>query len=448
MIYLSHATSLLGAVALLWIAARLMGSLFETLRLPRVIGEIVGGLVLGPTLLSHFLPGVLGLVFAPTGLTSTVLPIISQIGLVLLMFVSGTHLRSFVHAGERRVVAVLAVAGIAVPFALGLTVQNWFDASSLQGAAQSDAAFVLVFATAIAIASIPVISRIMMDLGIMETPFARIVISTAVIDDLVLYIVLAIALSIARSPGTPEYGLPALIGLDSGGSLAPVYHVAATIGLILLTLIAAPRLLRRAAVTTSRWAAWDNGFLPQIVLLASVTALSYFLNINPIFGALVAGMAVGRNAAQANLQPSRALLFVGPKFFVPIYFALVGFKLDLIRQFDPVLFAGFLFFACLVKVASIYAGAMIASQPRAIALNLAAALNARGGPGIVLASVAYGTQIINENFYAVLVLNAIVTSLLAGAWLGWQLRRGEGAGFGVGLHDVGRLERSHSMAVR
>lgn len=407
--------------------------MFESFKLPRVIGEIVGGLLLGPTVLSHFLPVATSLVFARTDLSAAALPALSQLGLVLLMFVSGTHLRSFVSAGERRVVGVLAIAGIAIPFALGLFVQSYFETSKLQGAAGSDTAFVLVFATAIAIASIPVISRIMMDLGIMDSSFARIVISTAVVDDLVLYVVLAVPLAIARSP---EHGLPALLGLDSVGALAPAYHVVATIGLISFILLTLPRLLRRAGASALRLADYDNGILVQMTLLAAITALSYFLNINPIFGALVVGMVVGRSLEQSSRVPSKLLLLIGQRFSIPIYFALVGFKLDLIRQFDPLLFVAFLAFACIVKIASIYAGARVASQTRASALNLAVALNARGGPGIVLATVALEAQIINENFYAVLVLNAIVTSLLAGAWLGRRVRQGRIAGISLGLSET------------
>ena len=110
--------------------------------------------------------------------------------------------------------------------------------------------------------------------------------------------------------------------------------------------------------------------------------------------------------------------------FIPIYFALVGFKLDLIHHFDAVFFFEFLAFACVIKSISIFVGAKAAGETNSAALNLAAALNARGGPGIVLASVAYEAAIINENFFAILVLLAVVTSLIAGSWLGYAVRSG------------------------
>ena len=102
---------------------------------------------------------------------------------------------------------------------------------------------------------------------------------------------------------------------------------------------------------------------------------------------------------------------------MPVYFAIVGLRLDLIHAFDPLFFVAFLAFACAVKAASVYLGGRLAGQTRAGAGNLAVAMNARGGPGIVLASVAFDAAIISEEFYVSLVMLAIVTSLLAGTWL-------------------------------
>lgn len=416
--YFSSTVSLFSAIGLLLLAAHAIGKLFESVRLPRVIGETVGGLLLGPTLLSHFAPALTSAVISRTGWNATVLPILSQAGLILLMFSSGTQLRSFVERGERKVVGVLAVIGIVIPFLAGLLAEQFIDTANLLGSANQSTAFLLVFATAIAIASIPVISRIMIDLGIMDTPFARIVISTAVIDDLVLYVVLAVALGLVKSPTEIQSGLPALIGLAPASPWALAYHVLATIFLILSILVGGPSLLRFATRRRAWLFSWDNGAITQIFMLVVVAAASKFLVLNPMFGALAAGMVVGRITAQTDRKLPVSLQFIGKYVLVPIYFAIVGFKLDLIHHFDWQFFVAFLAFACAVKAVSIYTGARIAGKPHGIALNLAAALNARGGPGIVLASVAFDAKIINENFFAVLVLTAIATSLLAGWWLG------------------------------
>ncbi len=129
--------------------------------------------------------------------------------------------------------------------------------------------------------------------------------------------------------------------------------------------------------------------------------------------------AGGKNAAGGGIAPDaiRSIQGFAFAFFIPIYFAIVGLQLDLSRGFSVGFFLLFLVLACAVKAGSVYLGARLAGQASASSLNLAVALNARGGPGIVVASVAYGAGIIDQPFYAVLVMLAIVTSLFAGSWL-------------------------------
>ena len=169
-------TQLLVAVALLLIAARCVGRLFVCLRQPRVVGEIVGGLFLGPTFLSSLAPGVKNWMFPETGLVSVVLYALAQFGLMLLMYNSGNEIQSLFQHGERRTVFVLITIGTIVPFLAGVVFVLVLGAQESRGSTNNYVAFLLVFASAIAVTSIPVISRIMMDLKILKTAFARIVV--------------------------------------------------------------------------------------------------------------------------------------------------------------------------------------------------------------------------------------------------------------------------------
>lgn len=414
----------LAALVVLLLAAHLMGRLFDVLRQPRVMGEIVGGLLLGPTALAHFFPEGAGQLFASFGAKATLPAFVSQTGLVLLMFISGSHLRALAQRGERRVVAMLALAGVCIPLLAGLAVVPWVDMGNLIGSADSRAALLLVFATSIAIASIPVISRIMLDLGILETRFGRIVIATAVVDDIVLYVVLAAALGLVQAHGSPETGLAGLLGIEAGGSWASAYHVAATIAVWALVFLAGPPLLRRAFRAPLRLLTADQGAGAQLLFLLATTFLCKFMGVNPMFGALAAGMVARRVGSQQGLAAPASIARWAGAVLVPLYFALVGFRLDLIRHCDWLFFVEFLTFACVVKGLSIYGGSRLAGQPHSAALNFAAALNARGGPGIVLATVARDAEIINESMFSALVLLAMVTSLMAGSWLGAAVRRG------------------------
>ena len=114
----------------------------------------------------------------------------------------------------------------------------------------------------------------------------------------------------------------------------------------------------------------------------------------------------------------------GLSFLVPLYFALVGFRLNLVRDFAPLAFLALLTVGCLVKSLSVYAGARLSGEPQRTALNLAIAMNARGGPGIVLASVAFDAGVISLPCYTILVMLAVITSLLAGSWLEREVAAG------------------------
>ena len=160
-----------------------------------------------------------------------------------------------------------------------------------------------------------------------------------------------------------------------------------------------------------------------LVVLLVMAGMATTLGVTPMFGALMAGIVTSQVIDDPE-RPRQVIARFSFAFFIPIYFAVVGLKLDLVRAFPVGFFVVFLVFACVVKALSIYAGARLAGETRPTAWNLAVAMNARGGPGIVLASLAYEARIINESFYAVLVMLSLVTSLLAGSWLDLAVRRG------------------------
>jgi Kef-type K+ transport system membrane component KefB len=416
-------------LAALLTAAHGMGHLFARFRQPRVIGEIVGGLVLGPSGLSALAPEWKHTLLPDGGASQAVLGGISQLGLLLLLFCSGMEIRSTFQGGERKVSLSITFFGTVLPFGAGLIFLNFKDPSDLMGSAQSSTAFLLVFAIAIAVTSIPVISRIMFDLNILETPFARIVLSAAVIEDVVLYVVLAIAIGMVGRH-EESFGVAQLLSLDPSSRWANAYHVVATLAFFAFSLLVGKPLFRRVLNLRTNFLYRSSPIAFLIIFMLLVTALAIFLGIPPMFGAFIAGMVAGsssENVPPADAEPQttrrvsdrprEAIKSFSFAFFIPVYFAIVGFRLDLLRDFYPGFFAVFLTYACVAKLGSVYLGATIAGESRRGALNLAVAMNARGGPGIVLASVAYDGHIINEAFYVSLVMLAIVTSLLAGTWL-------------------------------
>jgi Kef-type K+ transport system membrane component KefB len=420
----SEITHLLLAFVLLLTAAHSLGQLFAHLRQPRVAGEILGGLLLGPTLFGLLLPEWHATVFGGAT-TKTGLAIAYQLGLLLLMYCSGTQLRSIIARGEGKATVGIAALGNVVPFLAGLAFVGLYDTGRFLGPARNRTSFALVFALAMAITSIPVISRIMADLGILGTRFARIVLSVAVLEDVLVYVVLNVALALVVPPSTTTFGLPGTLGIGGGGAIANAYYVVLTLTFFALPAKFGPGLVQRLSNMRANVLYRSSPIAFQLTMVLGLSGLAAFLGVSPIFGALVAGILAadlhddGERARQTIQSYSYA-------FFIPLYFAVVGLRLDLVRHFEPLFFVFFLVFACSAKSVSCYAGARMTGETRAGARNLAVALNARGGPGIVLASVAFDARIINEGFYTVLIMLALVTSVLAGSWLEAILRRGGG----------------------
>src|SRR6185436_14870407 len=148
------------------------------------------------------------------------------------------------------------------------------------------------------------------------------------------------------------------------------------------------------------------------------------LRVSLVFAAFLAGFAVVHKKRRLFADALQAIGKVAFAFFVPVYFAIVGLKLDLVRGVSLWMIVAFIVGTCLVKILSVTLAGRFAGFRGLDLLNLAITTNARGGPGIVLASVAFDAGIISPQFYTTLVVAAVVTSQIAGAWLEYVLRRG------------------------
>jgi Kef-type K+ transport system membrane component KefB len=407
------------------------GRLFAALRQPPVIGEILAGLVLGPTVFGWIAPHAERWLLPATGTTANALAALYQLGMLFLIFVTGAELRGSALPGERRTVGGIAVVGLALPLAFGLAGAWVLDPGRFSGVDGTRTTFMLTFSMAIAVTSIPVISRIMLDLGILRTAFARVVLSVAVAEDVVLYVVLGVVLALARS-SSPSFGLWSALH-EKSSSLAGLYYCAAT--LVFFVVFFALARPAYAFATTPRRASTPVATMrpvaAEIALMLVGVVLCSLLGIDQVFGALVAGVCVGRvrhradAAAQSGEQGSGAAELPGRtavrdvslSFFIPIYFVIVGIDLDLRHYFDFYFFLWFLPMACVVKSVSVWLGARFAGQSRRDAVDFAMAMNARGGPGILLATVTLGAGVINERFFTSLVLLSVITSQFAGMWL-------------------------------
>ncbi|WP_327387480.1 MULTISPECIES: cation:proton antiporter [unclassified Streptomyces] len=412
---------LLAALAVICAAAHGCGFLFGALRQPPVIGEVVGGILLGPSLLGLVAPGARSALFPASGAVTSALEATYQLGQLLLMFLAGAELRIRAGGRERRTGAIVAVAGLVVPFAAGAALAARVP-GVFAGPRGSTVTTALVVGLAMAVAAIPVISRIMMDLGITDTAFGRIVLMVAVIEDVILYVVLAVVLGLARSGTGHSAGLWDVIGTTA---VAPtvVYFTAVSLLFFSASLTWGARLFSRLAGHRANIVARQSPVAFRLIFLCVMVLLCLGLGINAVFGALMAGIcAVRGDQAAAEDGPAAedkpavwaAIRQFSTAFFIPVFFVLVGMRLDLVRALDPLFFLWFLTLACGIKTISIWAAARLAGEDPLFSSSLAFALNARGTIGIVLAGVTRQADLINDRFFVVLVLVSLVTCQIAG----------------------------------
>ena len=398
------------ALVLLLLSANVFAFLFDKIKLPRVIGEIFGGLILGPTLFGYLFPSVETYVFSAYPTEGQLLFLISELGLLLLMFVSGVEIHGTFNREDKRTTVAFLLGATILPFLIGLGISRVYDFNAYAGPNSNSLSLSLIIGIAVAVTSIPVISKIFIDLRIMRTRFARIILAIATIEDSILYAGLAIATGVAGASAPSTYTITNVIIL--------------TAIFLLVGLLAVPRGLRWLSTSRAKTLVQASHSRFALFLLFLFVATAAVLNVNLVFGAFLAGIAIGTVPQDVFAKAAGSIKKIAMASFVPAYFAIVGLELDLIHQFDVLIFLSFLLLSSGLKIAGALGAGKLIRKSWLSSVNLAIGLNARGGPGIVLATVAFSAGLISEPFFVALVLIAIVTSLITGYWLRYVLSRG------------------------
>jgi Kef-type K+ transport system membrane component KefB len=232
----------------------------------------------------------------------------------------------------------------------------------------------------------------------------------AVLEDIVLWLALAIATALA--------GKAALDAKQMS------YHLISTVVFFALGLTIVPRIVKRINKSRFNVFAQQSPVAYALAVLLAYCVVAGALDVSLVFAAFLAGFAVVHKKRRLFAEALDAIGKVSFAFFIPVYFAIVGLKLDLIRGFSLWMAAAFILGSCLIKILSVSFAGRLAGFRKLDLVNLAITTNARGGPGIVLASVAFDAGIISAQFYTTLILAAVLTSQVAGAWLDYVLRKG------------------------
>ena len=375
----------LTAIALLLLSAFLMGELMEKIKAPRVVGEITGGILLGSTFLYRLFPNQIGNIFMAYEMEGKVLNIFYQLGLIFLMFLSGYNTKLEVDRRNIKTISCVFAGATVLPMLGAIPFIGLFREDFI-GSTCNELSFGLVFTIGVAITSIPVISKIFFDMGIMNTHFSNIVLTVSTFQDLCLWILLNAATRIAE---TGELKLPDMLIV-----------VGTTVGLFVAAKFVSEHVhaknIEVKAITF---------YTVSFALLLFVCAGLYKVGINIMYAAFLVGYLVKsfvgdkeESSAKNRMESLGSFSF---SFFVPIYFALVGIQLDLIHDFSMFRFIVFFVIAFGLEAT----GTLIFLQHTNLncktKLNFAITMNARGGPGIVLATVAYSYSIISIEFFTV-----------------------------------------------
>ncbi|MGA7885891.1 MAG: cation:proton antiporter, partial [Acidobacteriaceae bacterium] len=358
----SAITSVLFALLLLVGVAQLLGYLFVWLRQPKVVGEILAGVVLGPALLGR-VPAI-GHLLSTAQHQGNVLDFVYWLGLLLLMFLAGAETQQLFSRDERREVGWLTMVGTGLPFLMGLLLAPWVIRPSLAGPNGNRIALTIILAVGVAVTSVPVVSKIFADLKILHTRFARLVLGVAVLEDIVLWLALAIATAVA--------------GKAALHPRAMSEHLLATVAFFVLGLTLVPRLVKRINKARFNVVARHSPVAYSLAVLLAYCVIAGLMDVSMVFAAFLAGFAVVHKKRRLFADALDAIGKVAFALFIPAYFAIVGLKLDLIRGVSLGMIAAFIAGTCIIKVLSVSLAGRCAGFRGLDLLNLAITTNARG----------------------------------------------------------------------
>ncbi|MBO7424824.1 MAG: cation:proton antiporter [Clostridiales bacterium] len=393
------------ALALLLGSAFLFGTLIEKIKGPRVVGEILGGMLIGGSGLFLIFPDFMNSIFSAYPEEGKVLNVFYQMGLIFLMFLSGFSTKIEVDRKNSKIITLVFFGATVLPMLGSIPFFNMFQEYFI-GDRGNVFSYRLVFAIGVAITSIPVISKIFFDMGVMNTKFSNAVLTVSTFQDLLLWILLNMASRVA----------------DSGKlSLVDTIVVSvATIGMFVVVTI-----LSKFMKDIKLKLPTNVFYTLSFVALLLVSGLLYMVGINIMYSAFLVGYIVKTlfgSAVEANERIKYLEHFVF-SFFVPIYFALVGIQLNVFHNFSLLRFLLFFAIAFGLEFVGTWLFLIPGKVSNSTKLNFAITMNARGGPGIVLATVAYGSGIISIEFFTVLILTTMLSSMIAGYYLRFRQRR-------------------------
>jgi Kef-type K+ transport system membrane component KefB/nucleotide-binding universal stress UspA family protein len=399
------------SIAVILLAARLLGEAAQRLGQPPVLGQLIAGILLGPSLLGSVAPGLEETLFPPDPAQKAALHAFAEFGILLLLVLTGmeTDLRVLRRIGWPAF--SIPLSGVAIPFAFGVALGLALP-SSLVPSEGRRVATALFLGVALSISSIKIVASVVRDIDFERRDLGQILIASSIVEDSIGWLIVAAILGIVRK------------------GAVDVARLAWTVAGLALFLAASLTLGRRLVGAAIRLVndAFLGEFMTLTLILLVMAAMALFtqaLGVQTVLGALVAGVLVGESpiltkAIAAQLRAMVAALFA------PVFFAVAGLNADLTALMSRevlVMTAALVLVASLGKLAGAFLGGAVARLSIAESLALAIGMNARGSTEVIVASVGLSIGALTTSLYSMIVTMAVLTTSVTPAALGWALRR-------------------------
>jgi Kef-type K+ transport system membrane component KefB/nucleotide-binding universal stress UspA family protein len=396
-------------LSLLLLVARGLGELMRRIDLPPVVGELLAGVLLGPSLLGWVFPALHTQIFPKSQEQSNLLSVVSWLGVLFLLIVTGleTDLNLILRKGKTAL--LISLGGIFVPFVTGFGL-GWLLPESFLTDPTKRLVFSLFIATAMSISAVPVIAKVLMDLNLIRRDIGQVTLAAGMTDDTIGWILLSVVSGLASS-GKFDFTTV----LTSVGAAVLFLALAFTIG-------------RTVVDQILRWVddsiGGSTASLSVLLILSLFAAsLTHELGLEAALGAFVFGILAGQSR-RFSREAGHTLEMITAGFLAPIFFASAGLKVDLLKLLVPQTFIFGLIVlavACVGKFTGAYIGSRLGGLSHWEGLAMGSGMNARGAMEIIVATIGLSLGVLNPQMYSIIVMVAIVTSLIAPPLLRWTL---------------------------
>jgi Kef-type K+ transport system membrane component KefB len=407
---LSHAdvVHLLVQLSIMLLMGRLLAEVARKFKQPAVIGEIVAGLLLGPTVLGMINPDWFHALYPVPSSTATVLTGFVQVAVIMLLFIAGLEVDLHIVWQQGRQAVFTSLFGLIIPFFMGFIFPYNFPEFFGIAEGQQRLIFALFMGTAMAITALPVIVRILMDLNIFKSRMGLLVVASAMVDDVIGWLIFSVILG--------------MIG-KHGGTMSVFYTTILTIGFVVFMLTIGRGLLNRVLPWVNKKMAWPGGVLSLSLALCFLgAAFTEYIGIHAVFGAFIVGVALGDSEHFSERAKEIVHQFIN-NIFAPLFFVSIGLRVNFVTNFDPLLTLIIIVIAFAGKIIGSGIGTKLGGFTWRESFAAGFGMNARGAMEIILGIVALENGLINEKVFVSLVIMALVTSMSSGPLMKWMLRK-------------------------